>query len=81
MCSYGILTILAVFQPGGAHHQGPRQAHEDPGEGDENFYNKCSKNYENYGVGGFEVQTYVMRRCKFMSGRQKDAGMAQGEPP
>jgi hypothetical protein len=65
--SYGILTILAVFQPGGAHHQGPRQAHEDPGAEDEHFYNKCSKNYKSYGVRGFEVQTYVMRRCQFMS--------------
>jgi hypothetical protein len=62
--SYRILTILAVFQPGGAHCQGPLQAHEDPGAGDEHFYNKCSKNY---GVGGLEVQTYVMRRCQFMS--------------
>jgi hypothetical protein len=34
---YRILTVLAVFQPGGAHHQGPRQAYEDPGAGDENF--------------------------------------------
>jgi hypothetical protein len=66
-CSNSILTILAVFQPGGAHHQGPRQAHEDPGAGDENFCNKFSKDYKNYGVGGFEVQTYVMRRCRFMS--------------
>ncbi len=54
-----LLTVLAVFQPGGAHHQGPQQAHEDPGAGDENFYNKGSKSY---GVGGLEVQTYVMRR-------------------
>jgi hypothetical protein len=63
--SYRILTVLAVFQPGGAHHQGPRQAlHVDHGAGDENFYNKCSKNY---GVGGLEVRIYVMRRCQFMS--------------
>ena len=57
--SYRILTFLAAFQPGGAHHQGPRQAHEDPGAGDEHFYNKYSKNY---GVGGLQVQSYVMRR-------------------
>ncbi len=56
---YRILTVLAVFQPGGAHHQGPRQAHEDPGAGDEHFFKKYSKNY---GVGGLEVQSYVMRR-------------------
>jgi hypothetical protein len=62
--SYRILPVLAVLQPGGAHHQGPLQAHVDHGAGDENFYNKCSKNY---GVGGLEVQTYVMRRCQFMS--------------
>jgi hypothetical protein len=31
--SYSMLTVLAAFQPGGAHHQGPRQAHEDPGAG------------------------------------------------
>jgi hypothetical protein len=30
-----ILSILAAVQPGGAHHQGPRHAHEDPGAGDE----------------------------------------------
>ncbi len=40
--SYRILTVLAAFQPGGAHHQGPRQAHEDPGAEDEHFYNKYS---------------------------------------
>jgi hypothetical protein len=40
----------------------------DHGAGDENFYNKCSKNY---GVGGLEVQTYVMRRCQFMSEEAK----------
>ena len=57
--SYRILTFLAAFQPGGAHHQGPRQAHEDPGAGDEHLYNKYSKNY---GVGGLQVQSYVMRR-------------------
>jgi len=43
--SYRILTILAALQPGGAHHQGPQQAHEDPGAGDEHFYNKYCKNY------------------------------------
>ncbi len=47
------------FRPGGAHHQGPRQAHEDPGAGDEHFYSKSSKNY---GVAGHEVQSYAMRR-------------------
>ena len=57
--SYRILTFLAAFQPGGAHHQGPWQAHEDPGAGDEHFYSKSSKNY---GVGGLEVQSYAMRR-------------------
>ncbi len=51
---YRILTILAALQPGGAHHQGPQQAHEDHGAGDEHLNNKCSKNY---GVGGLEVQT------------------------
>jgi hypothetical protein len=56
---YHILTFLAAFQPGGAHHQGPRQAHEGPGAGDEHFYNKYSKNY---GVGGLQVQSYVKRR-------------------
>jgi hypothetical protein len=61
---YHILTILAAFHPGGAHHQGPRQAHEHPGAGDEYFYNKCIKNY---GVVGLQVQTYVTRRCQFMS--------------
>ncbi len=70
--SYRILTVLAVFQPGGAHHKGPRQAHEDPGVGDENFFNKCSKNY---GVGGLEVQTYVSRRYQFMS---EEGEMMQG---
>ena len=40
---YRILTILAAFQPGGAHHQGPQQAHEDPGAGDEHFYNNTVK--------------------------------------
>ncbi len=57
--SYSILTVLAAFQPGGAHHQGPRQAHEDPSAGVEYFYSKSSKNY---GVEGPEVQSYVMRR-------------------
>ncbi len=57
--SYRILTVLAAFQPGGAHHQGPRQAHEDPGAGEKYFFSKSSKNY---GVGGLEVQFYVMRR-------------------
>jgi hypothetical protein len=38
-----ILTILVAVQPGGAHHQGPRQAHKDPGAGDQHFYNKCSR--------------------------------------
>ena len=51
--SYRILTFLAAFQPGGAHHQGPRQAHEDPGVGDVLFSSKCIKNY---GVGGLEGQ-------------------------
>jgi hypothetical protein len=58
--SYRILTILAAFQPGGAHHQGPQQAHEDPGAGDEHFYNRYCKNYS---AGGLEVQSsYVKRR-------------------
>jgi hypothetical protein len=57
--SYRILTFLAAFQPGGAHHQGPQQAHEDPGAADEHFYNKYSKNY---GVGGLQLQSCVMRR-------------------
>ncbi len=65
---YRILTILAVLQPGGAHRQGPLQAHENPGAGDEHLNNKCSKNY---GVGGLEVQTKVMRRCQFMSDEGK----------
>ncbi len=30
-----ILSILVAIQPGGAHHQGPRHAHEDPDAGDE----------------------------------------------
>ncbi len=76
--SYRILTVLAAFQPGGAHHQGPLQAHEDPGAGDENFYNKCIKNYD---FGGLEVQTYVEKMSIHVGGRQKDAGMAKGEPP
>ncbi len=56
--SYRILTILAAFQPGGAHHQGPQQVHEDPGAGDEHFYNKYCKNYS---IGGLEVQSCVKR--------------------
>jgi hypothetical protein len=48
--------------------QGSRQAHEDPDARDEHFYNKCSKNY---GLGGLEVQTYIMRRCQFMSEKGK----------
>ncbi len=56
---YRILTVLAAFQPWGAHHQGPQQAHENPGAEDEHFYNKYCKNY---GVGGLEVQSYVKRR-------------------
>ncbi len=57
--SDSILFILVAVQPGGAHHQGPRQAHEDPGAGDQHFYNKCSKIY---GLGRLEVQSYVIRR-------------------
>ncbi len=57
--SYRILTVLAGFQPRGAHHQGPHQAHENPGAGDEHFYNKYIKNY---GVGGLDVQSYVKKR-------------------
>jgi hypothetical protein len=70
-----ILTILVAVQPGGAHHQGPGQAHEDPGEGDEHFCNKCSKIY---GLGRLEVQIlcYMER-----SGKQEDAGLVQGVPP
>ncbi len=33
------------------------------GAGDEHLNINCSKNY---GVGGLEVQIYVMRRCQFM---------------
>jgi hypothetical protein len=72
-CSYRILTVLAAFQPGGAHHQGPQQAHEDPGAGDEHFYNKYCKNY---GVGGLEVQFYVKRRCH--SCRRQARGRSTG---
>jgi hypothetical protein len=57
--SYRILTVLAGFQPGGAHHHGPQQAHEDPGAGDEHYYNKYSKNY---GVGGHDIHSHVKRR-------------------
>ncbi len=56
-----ILTILVAVQPGGAHHQGPRQAHEDPGAGDEHFYIKCSKIY---GLGRLEVQILCYIRNK-----------------
>ncbi len=45
--------ILPAIEPGGAHHQGPLQAHENPGAGDVHFSNKCIKNY---GVGGLEGQ-------------------------
>jgi hypothetical protein len=40
-----ILTVLVAVQPGGVHHQGPWQAHEGPGAGDELYYNKWSKIY------------------------------------
>jgi hypothetical protein len=56
-----ILTILVAVQPGGAHHQGPRQAHVDPGAGDKHFYNKCSKIY---GLGRLEVQILCYIRNK-----------------
>jgi hypothetical protein len=39
------LTVLVALQLGGAHHQGPWQAHEVPGAGDELYYNKWSKIY------------------------------------
>ncbi len=56
-----ILSILVAVQPGGAHHQGPRQAQEDPGAGDEHFFNKCSKIY---GLGRLEVQILCYIRNK-----------------
>jgi hypothetical protein len=79
--SYRILTILAAFQPGGAHHQGPKQAHEDPGAGDGHFYNKYCKNYS---IGGLEVQSCVKKRghsVTHVGGKQEDAGLDQGELP
>jgi hypothetical protein len=76
---YRILTILAVFQPGGAHRQGPLQAHENPGAGDEHLNNKCSKNY---GVGGLECTNLGYEKMSIhVGGRQKNAGMAPGEHP
>jgi hypothetical protein len=57
------LTILAALQSGGAHHQGPGQAHENPGAGDEHFYNKCSKIY---GLGRIEVQILCYKERSIM---------------
>jgi hypothetical protein len=78
--SYRILTFLAAFQPGGAHHQRPQQTHENHGAGDEHFYNKYSKNY---GIGGFDVQYNLMLwgEVTHVGGRQEDAGLNQRELP
>ncbi len=71
--SYRILTVLAVFQPGGAHHQGPRQAHVDVQEMKLSITNAV------------RIMVSEDLRYKLMSihvrGRQKDAGMAPAEPP
>jgi hypothetical protein len=67
-CSYCILTVLPAVQPGGAHHQGPQQAHVDHGAGDEHFYNKYRKNY---GVGGLEVQILCYEERSLMSEASK----------
>ncbi len=67
-CSDRILTILAAVQPGEALHQGPRQAHEDPGAGDEHFYNKCSKIY---GLKRLEVKILFSEESSDMSEASK----------
>jgi hypothetical protein len=57
------LTVLTAFLHGGAHHPGQRQAHEDPGAGDEHFNNKCSKFY---GLGKLEVQILCYQERSIM---------------
>jgi hypothetical protein len=76
--SDSILTILAAVQSWGAHHQGPQQAHEDPGAG---VNISTTNTVKIMASEDLRYNLMLWGEVTHVRGMQEDAGLDQGELP